>query len=233
MNTENETPPHLPSPELCKVVQHLLHPEHFIRTRDEDVDRDTALKELNEALRIYDLAVVLDGRHGLPRLVATSANFVSTTPESRERERVITFCPSVFSVPKVDQDPRLVSVMMPFAAEFRPVYRSIRAAAKACNLDCQRADDLWENSTFMQDIFDLIFRARVVVVDFSGRNPNVMYETGIAHTLGKIVVPITQTLSDVPSDLQQHRVLKYLPNEQGFVKLEETLATRLATILAT
>lgn len=75
---------------------------------------------------------------------------------------------------------------------------------------------VWDNTTFIQDIFDVIYCAEVVVVDFTGRNPNVMYETGIAHTLGKNVIPITQSIDDIPSDLGHHRALKYLPNEQGY-----------------
>ena len=44
-----------------------------------------------------------------------------------------------------------------------------------------------------------------MVVDFSGKNANVMYETGIAHTLGKKVIPITQRIDDIPSDMQQYQ----------------------------
>src|ERR1035441_10621327 len=54
-------------------------------------------------------------------------------------------------------------------------------------------------------VFNLVFRAGVVLVNFTGKNPNVMYETGIAHTLGKIVIPISQSLDDVPFDMKHHR----------------------------
>lgn len=67
-------------------------------------------------------------------------------------------------------------------------------------------------------------------MDFSGRNPNVMYETGIAHTLGKTVIPITQSIDDIPSDLGHHRALKYLPNEEGYRDLSNELYRRLQTI---
>lgn len=88
-----------------------------------------------------------------------------------------------------------------------------------------------KNSTFIQDIFELIYCARIIVVDFTDRNPNVMYETGIAHTLGKTVIPISQSLSDVPSDLGHHRVLKYLPNDEGYRNLSNELYKRIKTIL--
>ena len=77
------------------------------------------------------------------------------------------------------------------------------------------------------DLFRLVFRAQVIVVDFSGKNANVMYETGIAHTLGKHVIPITQSRADVPSDMMHHRALVYLPNNEGFISLEAGLSKKL------
>ena len=142
----------------------------------------------------------------------------------------MTFCPSVFNIPteKVERD--LVAVMMPFAAHFNSVHTSITKACIWAGLRCKRVDDIWANSTIIQDIFQLICTASIVVVDFSEKNPNVMYETGIAHTIGKHVVPITQSMDDVPFDLKQHRVLKYLPNSEGLLKLETALSIRLRTI---
>jgi hypothetical protein len=121
--------------------------------------------------------------------------------------------------------------MMPFDAGYKPVYQAIRKACMDADLRCKRADDIWANSTIIQDIFDLIFVAEIVVVDFTGRNSNVMYETGVAHTLGKHVVPITQSIDDVPFDLQSHRVLKYLQNREGLAKLSQDLSARLTTIV--
>jgi hypothetical protein len=67
--------------------------------------------------------------------------------------------------------------------------------------------------------FSLIFRAAIVVCDFSGRNANVFYEAGIAHTLGKQVVPLSQSKDDVPFDLGHHRYLQYLNNGEGLMAL--------------
>ncbi|MBU4556296.1 MAG: hypothetical protein KJ747_05445, partial [Actinobacteria bacterium] len=107
---------------------------------------------------------------------------------------------------------------------------AIREVCAQRGLWCMRVDDLWEESSIVQDIFNLVFRAQIVVVDFTDKNPNVMYETGIAHTLGKHVVPISQSLGDVPFDLTHHRVLTYLNNRQGLGVLGPKLADRLATV---
>lgn len=149
---------------------------------------------------------------------------------AKPAERRITFSPYVFQVPDAYVELDLVAVMMPFAMEFGDFYAAIKRATSECSLRCLRADDIWEESTIVQDIFNLIFRAQVVVVDFSGKNPNVMYETGIAHTLGKHVVPISQALDDVPFDMRHHRVLKYLPNAEGLAKLSSGLAAKLRQV---
>lgn len=146
---------------------------------------------------------------------------------AKVRENKITFSPEVFDAPPHVIQDDLVSVMMPFDAGFTPVYQAIQAAASAAGMECSRADDMWEDSVVVQDIFNLIFRSRIVVVDFTGKNPNVMYETGIAHTLGKKVVPLTQIIDHIPFDLRHHRALTYHPNSQGLAKLSSDLSVRL------
>lgn len=155
---------------------------------------------------------------------ATTVKMVSTV---KGKGPVITFRPGVFEVPSGDVDPSLVAVMMPFTPQFEPVFDAIHAAAKASGGSAVRVKDIWEHSTIIQDVFALIFRAQVVVCDFTGKNPNVFYEAGIAHTLGKIVVPITQSHEDVPFDVRHHRYLHYLGNTEGLTKLTAELTVKL------
>lgn len=151
--------------------------------------------------------------------------------ESGRKAEKIRVSPKVFEVPKVPREDDLVSVMMPFDLSFNNVYKSITTAASNVRMRCARADDIWNHSVVIQDVFELIYRSRIVVVDFSNRNPNVMYETGIAHTLGRDVVPISQSLEHVPFDLRHHRVLVYLANNEGLKTLEARLEERLGVIL--
>lgn len=142
----------------------------------------------------------------------------------------IRFTPSIFRVPDEPRDPKLVAVMMPFTG-FDGVYAAIKAACDDTrHFHAKRADDIWQDSTVMQDVFSLIFRSHAVVCDFTGRNPNVFYEAGIAHALGKTVVPITQNKEDVPSDLMHHRYLVYLNNNEGLASLRTRLAERLKSL---
>jgi hypothetical protein len=138
--------------------------------------------------------------------------------------------PSVFRVPKEPKDSKLVSVMMPFSPAFSGVYAAIKKAAEAAGMTCERADNIWEENEVIQDIFSLIYRSSIVVCDFTQQNPNVFYEAGIAHTLGRSVIPISQNDNDVPFDLKHHRYLKYLNNGEGLDDLVKHLTSRLKTL---
>lgn len=144
--------------------------------------------------------------------------------------RKIVFSPSIFSIPLEPVDPNLISVMMPFSSDFDRVYAAISDAATSSRFACKRVGDIWNHSTVIQDVFSLIFQSYIVVCDFSGKNPNVFYEAGIAHTLGKHVVPITQSADDVPFDLKHHRYAKYLNNKEGTETLNQELYSRFVTL---
>lgn len=150
--------------------------------------------------------------------------YVSAKPS----ERKITFSPYVFDIPDSNMEEDLISLMMPFSADFNDVNIAIKKASENSGFRCLRGDDIWENSTIIQDIFNLIYKSQIVIVDFTGKNPNVMYETGIAHTLGKHVIPISQNLDDVPFDMRHHRVLKYLHNGEGLIKLINDLSLKIS-----
>ncbi len=93
--------------------------------------------------------------------------------------------------------------MMPFSAGFDGVYAALGAAAEAVGKKCQRADDIWNHDAIIQDVVSLICKSSVVICDLTGKNANVFYEAGIAHSLGKDVILNTQSADDVPFDLRQ------------------------------
>lgn len=133
-------------------------------------------------------------------------------------------------VSKIDET--LVSAMMPFGPDFDDVRETMRGACREVGLQLKAADDIWDSTILIEDIFFLIAKSRIIIVDFTGKNPNVMYETGVAHALGKQVIPIVRNLEDVPFDLRHHRVLTYENNAEGRRKLQLALSERLNTIMS-
>ena len=140
--------------------------------------------------------------------------------------------PKVFTIPPNESvEPDLLSVMMPFDARFNAVYAAIRDYAGTVALRCQRADDIWQHDVIIQDVVSLIDRSRIVICDCTGRNPNVFYETGIAHTLGRDVILITQNADDIPFDLRHIRYIPYLNNAEGHQALVAAIRDRVATLV--
>lgn len=136
--------------------------------------------------------------------------------------------PSVFKIPSYFLTAEnLVSVMMPMRSDFDEVYATIRQSANDINLRCRRADEIWNSQAIMQDVANLIAESVVVIVDCTGKNPNVFYEMGIAHTLGRSVIPITQSPADVPFDITHLRYIRYLNNNEGRQELRSELIHRL------
>ncbi|ATW05718.1 hypothetical protein [Sphingorhabdus sp. YGSMI21] len=140
--------------------------------------------------------------------------------------------PTVFRIEDHENiEPTLASAMMPFDAGFNEVYGAIQLAAENAGLYCRRADDIWENPAIIQDVVSLIDRSRVVICDCTGRNPNVFYEAGIAHALGREVILVTQNEGDIPFDLRHLRYVRYLNNAEGRAALSAALQGRMQTIL--
>src|SRR5690606_32440383 len=152
---------------------------------------------------------------------------ISTAPG---KNRAITFTPSVFDVPEGGVEPDLIAVMTPFASQFENVFAAIQLDALDNGFRCFRAKDIWQHTAVIQDVFSLIFKAHIVVCDFTDKNANVFYEAGIAHTLGKHVVPITQSAHDIPFDLQHHRYYNYLNNGEGLKDLAGALGPRFCNL---
>jgi hypothetical protein len=175
-------------------------------------------------LKPHDLTIIKNAVTGEINLCVIKDTFISS---SKNVQKKITFSSSVFEIPEKSIMPNCVSVMIPFSAEFENVYGCINDACYDTGRSCHKADDFWHDSAIIQDIFELIFRSSIVIVDFTGKNPNVFYEAGIAHALGKTVIPITQNSGDIPFDLKHHRCIIYSTDREGLKKLKRELVLKL------
>lgn len=124
-----------------------------------------------------------------------------------------------------------VFVLMPFASEMRRVYDGpLKRACRALRFSVERADDIFSANALLTDIWQAISGAYIVVADCTHRNPNVFYELGIAHTLGKPVVLITQSKDDVPVDVRHVRYIQYSSTPPGLTRLGEKLQKTLRQV---
>ena len=204
-----------------------------IKALEWDLDIDKyELNRTHWALKDVDLFDVLIENGQLPEDKLTVGQPDGPLQRYRQDARASTeVTPTAFRIPAKSRDPRLISVMMPFDADLAPVYATIGNVCRELELECSRADDIFDESEVIQDVFSLIYRSAVVICDFSGSKPNVYYEAGIAHTLGRPVVPLTQFHEHVTFDLRHHRFIQYLNNSEGLQALKPKLERRLRRLL--
>lgn len=130
----------------------------------------------------------------------------------------------VFRSRIAEVDDSFCFVLMPFRPNWSEgVYRSIfRPAIEEAGYQCQRADESGKQ-IITESIWTDICRSKVIVADLTGKNENVMYEIGIAHTVGKPVVLLSQDEIDPPFDVSHHRVHVYENTAAGSEDVREWL----------
>jgi len=134
----------------------------------------------------------------------------------------------LFGRPQEPPKPSDLFVMMPFATGLRAVYEDhIRAVANRLGITVTRADDFFAANSIMSDVWNAITRAQVLIADCTGRNPNVFYELGIAHTIGKPVILIAQSKDDIPFDVQHIRTILYDFTPRGMRDFETAFEATL------
>lgn len=123
-----------------------------------------------------------------------------------------------------------VFVLMPFSAKWskRIWEKYIKPTIEKLGLVAERADDLY-GKDIMEDIWKGILSAKIIIADITGRNPNVLYELGVVHAIGKDFIMITQNIKDIPFDLNRYRCIRYEDNADGYEKLERELLRQLAS----
>ena len=99
---------------------------------------------------------------------------------------------------------------MPFDKAFDDVYKlGIKPACEGAGAYCQRVDEQIYDGIVVERIYNQVAKADIIVSDMTGRNPNVFYETGYAHALGKRAILLTKDVADIPFDLAHYHHIIY------------------------
>lgn len=99
---------------------------------------------------------------------------------------------------------------MPFDERFSDVYElAIKPACEAAGAHAQRIDEQYFEHDILDRIYMQIDKADLIVADLTDLNPNVFYEVGYAHALGKRAVLLTSGKDELPFDLTHYPHIVY------------------------
>lgn len=138
----------------------------------------------------------------------------------------------IFPVKNFEKEDKLVFVLIPFEKEFEPVYQEhIKRVVEDLDFKCVRADEIFSINPVIEDVWEYINKACLIIADLTSRNPNVLYEVGICHTLGKEAILMSQSMRDVPFDLRHLRIVTYVNTEAGLQEMEKKLNATIKVLL--
>ena len=110
--------------------------------------------------------------------------------------------------------------IMPFGGWGDDYYETIYCPAiRGAGLEPHRADDLFRPSTIVNDIWAYTKRAKLLIADLTGKNPNVFYELGLAHALAKPAILVAESMDEIPFDLRALRIIVYNKNAPDWGQL--------------
>lgn len=123
---------------------------------------------------------------------------------------------------QVSQDDNLVFVIMPFDG-FKDVYDQIKISVEEIKYSCERSDKKYTTLSIWCDrICKNIRKAKYLIVDTTGRNPNVFYELGFAHALkNSRAILITQNIKEAPFDIADMNHIIYSTDD--FCRLKKDI----------
>lgn len=121
-------------------------------------------------------------------------------------------------------DPKRAFVLMAFEPEFDSIYADVvKPALEEVGYAVARADSLLHQQSILTDIIGGIVKADLVLVELTTLNPNVMYELGVSHGMGRPTVLMAQSIEDIPFDLRSYRILLYTTRFDEIGKLRQDL----------
>ena len=140
-----------------------------------------------------------------------------------EVDKLVTAAPSLAKKETQEKEAapeRSCFVMMPFREPFYFYYDKVyKPAIEAAGFTATRADDLFRSTDIVDDMWQDIQAAEVLLADMTEANANVFYELGLAHAKGKPVVLLARKEDDVPFDLRHYRTHFYDPGQDRWYNM--------------
>lgn len=134
-----------------------------------------------------------------------------------------------------------VFVIMPFGTkeirtgetfDFEEYYsQELVSVIASAGMTSVRADSIYGQQTVLGPIWRGVQQAEVVVVDFTGRSPNVAMEFMMAAMIGKKMICLTQDVDDIPTDVRGRvRHIEYSAHFGAMHRMREKLRRELTAI---
>ncbi|MEO0897430.1 MAG: hypothetical protein AAFY71_13575 [Bacteroidota bacterium] len=143
-------------------------------------------------------------------------------PTEEENEKGLLISPIFGNAPFETQTGSAV-VFMPLEAYWsESIWMHIQDTLSSLGFSADRTSSLYSENR-LNYIWEVINKAEIVIADLTYKHPDVFYKIGIAHTLGKPILLLTQHGRDLPSDFKGFAHVVYDNNIYGLQRLTERI----------
>ncbi len=119
-------------------------------------------------------------------------------------------------MPMIEEDPTLYDVL-----------DAIKVAGQELNLNAIRIDEIESSGKITDNLVEELKKAAFVVVDLTHSRPNVYWEAGFTHGLGKTPIYVARKGTNLAFDIKDYPVIYFRNNRE----LKELLAKRLKAMV--
>jgi Predicted nucleotide-binding protein containing TIR-like domain/Nucleoside 2-deoxyribosyltransferase len=110
-------------------------------------------------------------------------------------------------------------LLLPFDAGARRLADTVRRVLRENGIEpISLESELEAGALWVDQVVALLRTCDFVIADLSRKNPNVLFELGVAHGLGKPFIMLLSAeagAADLPSDLMGYQYLTYDPSDFG------------------
>lgn len=204
----------------------------FLYMRKEDFKNTKDQARINSQRNVVEKSIYSSES----RLLDDSFNFVDSTkllikyaPQSPVDDTIpnLSFFQELqinFSAIQVEKNKAFC--LMPFNDMFKSIYNAISNGCREAGVSCCRSDESYNPGNLLKQIILSISKSQFIFAVLDGRNPNVFYEIGLCHAIGKPVYLIAHhnQKDKIPFDLASSRLVLYNSNKNLTKQIKELIS---------
>lgn len=163
-------------------------------------------------------------RHEFPFCIDETIKLLESTPN------VVKSSIALLPSKKLQIEPHTAFIIMRMdktIPELEDISNTIKDVCQQFGIKAERADDVEHSDKITDLILSKISSAEFIIADLSGERPNVYYEIGYAHAIGKRPILYRKGGTNLHFDLSVHNVPEY----SNITELKKMLTIRFEAIL--